>query len=118
MRYPGLMLRRHIGHAGTVAVRVRRFLRGTADDLSRRLVEVLAPWRELDVEPPAAEADRLAQEAAALTREIVAEVERRGAGHDRLGQAVRNLLECLGFAAEGAELSLRAGEDPKSPLRP
>lgn len=112
------MVPRHIGHAGTVAVRVRRFLRGTADGLSRRLVELLQPWRELDVEPPGPEAERLAEEAAALAREIVAEIERAGAGHDRLGQAVRNLFECLGRAAEGAELSLRAGEDPKSPLRP
>ncbi|HYE98446.1 MAG TPA: hypothetical protein VEJ18_06010 [Planctomycetota bacterium] len=112
------MIRRHLGHAGTVAVRVRHFLRGRADGLSRRLVELLAPWRDLDVEPPAAEADRLSEEAAALVREIVDEIEKAGAGHDRLGQAVRNLLECLGRAAEGAELSLRAGEDPKSPLRP
>lgn len=118
MLYSVLMIPRHIAHAGTVAVRVRYFLRGTAEGLSRRLVELLQPWRDSDVEPPAAEAERLAEEAAALARGIVDEVERSGVGHDRLGRALRNLFECLGRAAEGAELSLRAGEDPRSPLRP
>ena len=37
---------------------------------------------------------------------------------DRLGQLVRNYFECLELGAEGAEISLRAGEDPRSLQRP
>jgi hypothetical protein len=36
---------------------------------------------------------------------------------DRLGQHVRNLFECLGLAEEGAQLSLKCGERPDSPMR-
>jgi len=36
---------------------------------------------------------------------------------DRLGQLVRNFFECLGLAEEGAQLALRCGERPDSPLR-
>ncbi len=49
---------------------------------------------------------------------LVDELEARGWKDDRLGQTVRNLFECLERGAEGAALSLRAGEDPRSPLRP
>jgi hypothetical protein len=44
--------------------------------------------------------------------------ERDGIADDRLGQAVRNLFECLELGEEGAEISLRAGENPDSALRP
>ena len=59
-----------------------------------------------------------AEMAAASGRKLVEEIERMGIGEDRLGQAVRNLFECLGFAEEGAAISLRAGEDPNSLMRP
>jgi hypothetical protein len=52
-----------------------------------------------------AAADTLAGRARALVRS------------DRLGQHVRNLFECLGLPEEGADLSLRCGERPDSPMR-
>jgi hypothetical protein len=36
---------------------------------------------------------------------------------ERLGQAVRNLFECLGLPEEGADLGLQCGESPDSLLR-
>jgi hypothetical protein len=70
-----------------------------------------------DEDPPfedaLAAADALAVRARALVGAIL-ETPCRG---DRLGQSVRNLFECLGLAEEGAELSLRCGERPDSPLR-
>lgn len=64
------------------------------------------------------EALRLRDEAAVLGRELVTEMERAGLATDRLGQLVRNLFECLELGAEGAEISLRAGENPQSLQRP
>jgi hypothetical protein len=57
-------------------------------------------------------------EVVALARKMVDAFERDGIADDRLGQAVRNLFECLELGAEGAEISLRAGENPDSALRP
>ena len=57
-------------------------------------------------------------QAAVLGRKLVDQIEREKAGHDRLGQCVRNLFECLELGQEGAVISLRAGEDPKSFQRP
>jgi hypothetical protein len=77
---------------------------------------------ERDAEPydedPALEAavgaaDALAVRARALVDALVETPVRS----DRLGQHVRNLFECLALAEEGAELSLRVGERPDSPLR-
>lgn len=107
----------NLPHAGTVAVRIRYHLRGCADEASTRLVRLLDPYRESEADPPAPEAARVIGEALDLARRIVDEVERAGAGHDRLGQNVRNLFECLEAPEEGARLSLRAGERPDSPLR-
>jgi len=58
-------------------------------------------------------ADALAAHRRALVDAIV-ETTARG---DRLGQLVRNFFECLGLAEEGAQLALRCGERPDSPLR-
>jgi hypothetical protein len=77
---------------------------------------------EKDAEPfdedPALEAavtsaDALAVRARGLVDALVAAEVRS----DRLGQHVRNLFECLALAEEGAELSLRCGERPDSPMR-
>ena len=46
------------------------------------------------------------------------EIERLKLGSDRLGQHVRNLFECLELGEEGAQISLRAGENPNSVQRP
>src|SRR5262245_51725359 len=73
-----------------------------------------APYDEDPAQEAAvAAADRLALRARALVAAILDTTLRS----DRLGQHVRNLFECLGLAAEGAELSLRCGEGPDSPLR-
>jgi hypothetical protein len=108
----------NLPHAATLAVRIRYHLRGVASDLSERLVVLLEPYRDLDQNPPAEEARRAAEEAAALGRQLVDVIEQSRAGHDRLGQAIRNLFEVLERGAEGAEISLRAGENPASLLRP
>jgi hypothetical protein len=110
----------NLPHAAQVAVRVRYHLHGmcVAEESTAKLVDVLDPYRHEDSNPPAEEAKRVVDEAATLGRAIVAEIERLQAGHDRVGQAVRNLFECLGLGEEGAEISLRAGENPDSLLRP
>jgi hypothetical protein len=118
VRAPHFRIPLNLPHAGTIAVRLRYFLQGVADHRSQSLLELLAPLRDLDQNPPKEESDRLVALAAGLARDIVAEVERKKSGHDRLGQAVRNLFECLGLGEEGAQISLRAGENPDSLLRP
>jgi len=65
-----------------------------------------------------ADAMRIREEAAALGRQLVVDMERAHIAGDRLGQMVRNYFECLELGAEGAEISLRAGEDPRSLQRP
>jgi hypothetical protein len=53
-----------------------------------------------------------------LGRQLVDAMEAARLGGDRLGQLVRNLFECLELGKEGAEISLRAGENPGSLQRP
>ncbi|MGH9804654.1 MAG: hypothetical protein ACRD4D_05740, partial [Candidatus Acidiferrales bacterium] len=74
--------------------------------------------RPIVEDPPEETALAAADEAAALARLLVEEIEKAGYRGDRLGQCIRNLFECLGLPEEGAELSLRCGERPDSPLRP
>ncbi|MDB6128511.1 MAG: hypothetical protein JWM35_2407 [Verrucomicrobia bacterium] len=83
-----------------------------------RLVAVLQPYSESDENPRPDLAARVRDQAATLGRQLVAQIERDKLGHDRLGQCVRNLFECLELGREGAEISLRAGEDPRSFQRP
>ncbi len=83
-----------------------------------KLEGLLAPYLEMEDNPPALIAARVRQEAATMGRKLVDEIETAGVGHDRLGQCVRNLFECLELGREGAAISLRAGEDPKSFQRP
>ena len=118
----------NLPHAGRVARRILVLV----PDLPRRpgvsleavhaaaqkLEALLAPFPGQDDNPPAVMAARVQREAAALGRALVEEIERAGAGHDRLGQCVRNLFECLELGREGADISLRAGEDPRSFQRP
>jgi hypothetical protein len=118
MGVPHFRIPLNLPHAATIAVRIRVHLQGVADVRSESLVDLLAPMRDLDGNPPPPEAERIVALAAGLARDVVAEVERKKAGHDRLGQAVRNLFECLGLGEEGAAISLRAGENPDSLLRP
>ncbi len=105
-------------HAATVAQRIRRHGHAWSDEATLRLAELLAPYRDAGGNPSSAEAARVVTEAAALARRVVDEVEAAGGASDRLGQAVRNLFECLELGEEGASISLRAGESPTSLLRP
>jgi len=84
-------------------------------ELLAELDRCLRPFPE---DPPEVEAKVAADNAARVGRRLVAEIEHAEYKDDRLGQCVRNLFECLGLAEEGAELSLRCGERPNSPLRP
>ncbi len=115
-------------HAGTIATRIVRFLEtrtgseGEAYEELARLAEeirdVLFPCSVSGENPPAPEALELRDRVAVLARELVDRIEATGAAHDRLGQHVRNLFECLELGEEGATISLRAGEDPSSIQRP
>jgi len=83
------------------------------------LVVLLEPWRDQEDNGPAEAAEQVRQSAAALGRRVVDDIEQAaGLGYDRMGQAVRNLFECLSMGEEGARLSLRAGENPNSTMRP
>jgi hypothetical protein len=117
---PHFKLPLNISHAAQVSTRIRYHLHSlcVAEELTGALVELLDPWREADSNPGAEEAARLVERAASLGRRIVDEIVRAQVGHDRLGQSIRNLFECLGLGEEGAEISLKAGENPDSLLRP
>ncbi len=108
----------NLPHAGTLATRIQFHLRGALPEESGLLVGLLLDCVQVGENPPAEEATRLVKQSAAIGRRIVDEIERRKLGHDRLGQAVRNFFECLGLGEEGAAISLRAGENPASLLRP
>ena len=115
-------------HAGRVADRILVLLERHVEenvldaeaviDAAERLSNVLFRYKEDDNNPEQAEALRVRHEAAVIGRELVDRLETTGIRGDRLGQLVRNLFECLELGAEGAEISLRAGEDPNSLQRP
>jgi hypothetical protein len=113
----------NLPHAATIAHRILYHLQNAgaaAETLARagELIVVLDPWRDQEENGPADAAEKARREAAALGRALVDDIERGSRGGDRLGQAVRNLFECLSQGEEGAALSLRAGENPDSMLRP
>ena len=115
-----------IPHAGRIADRLLSLLERYTEELNVEAPEVLETaekiWALLfrftggDDNPP--DAADIREQAAALGRDLVSEMERAHIASDRLGQLVRNYFECLELGAEGAEISLRAGEDPKSLQRP
>jgi hypothetical protein len=117
---------RNLPHAATIVRRIEYRL-GTeihehpeADELVscvQTLHDLLGKY-EGEEEPIEAEAQQVAEAGVVTARKLVDEVERLSVGEDRLGQSIRNLFECLGCAEEGAEISLRAGEDPNSLMRP
>jgi hypothetical protein len=112
----------NLPHAGRVARRIVRLLQAPdaapACGIASELLVLLDPWTELDENPPGELGTALRARAAALARRLVDAIERGKLGHDRLGQCIRNLFECLELGREGAEISLRAGEDPRSMQRP
>jgi hypothetical protein len=115
-------------HAGRLADRIvdllERFLdeRGLqapdAVDAAERLSNLLFRYTDDDVSPSDAEALKARDEAATIGRELVDALESANVSSDRLGQYIRNFFECLELGAEGADISLRAGENPESLQRP
>jgi len=116
----------NVPHARTIAQRIEARLApvlerdeldtGELGNVLAELAEVLNPF---DAEnDPGEDCAEVCEQATGIARKLVVLIEELGVGNDRLGQAVRNLFECLGYAEEGAELSLRAGENPNSLLRP
>lgn len=114
-------------HAATVAWRIHTQLSHLEESalpeeravmkLVKDLRTLLDPFREEGENPPDDEAPPIVEQAASMGRELVDHIERLNLGHDRLGQCVRNLFECLERGEEGARLSLRAGENPASAMR-
>ncbi|MBM3854621.1 MAG: hypothetical protein FJ399_15970, partial [Verrucomicrobia bacterium] len=106
----------NLPHAGRVARRIVPLLpahraAGDADVESAQqvvfeLVELLDPCLDSSENPPGPTSARLRDRAAVLGRKLVDHIERGGFGHDRLGQCVRNLFECLELGLEGADISL------------
>lgn len=92
--------------------------RETALQISEDLVTLLWPYHIRGSNPPDAEARLIRSRAADHARELVRQIEELELGHDRLGQRVRNLFECLELGVEGAIISLLAGENPDSLQRP
>jgi hypothetical protein len=118
---------RNLPHAATIALRLKsRLLESdwVADPNSSTLMKEAALLEGLlgqfrgGNDPSDQIGDEIATEAAEIGRRMVREIERLGIGEDRLGQLIRNLFECLGLGKEGAEISLRAGENPDSLMRP
>ncbi len=116
----------NLPHAATVATRLLYHINRVQPDaakakpaaeLAMDLSDCLRPYKMQDENPPEAEGKKVAQEAARIARLLVDEIARGGYGDDRLGQAIRNLFECLELGEEGAKQSLRAGENPDSALR-
>ena len=128
MRQPFFDIPLNLPHAATVASRILYHLNrvqqvhpGKGSDavaLAADLADVLRMYKFQDENPPPEEAKSVVEEAAKLGRALVDAIERGGCGDDRLGQTIRNLFECLALGQEGAQLSLRTGENPDSALRP
>lgn len=126
---PFFLVALNLPHAGRIARRILPLLpaRGekrsgaeadAAQAIARELVELLDPCLDSDENPPGPASARLQNRAAVLGRTLVDHIERGGFGHDRLGQCVRNFFECLELGREGADISLRSGENPQSMQRP
>jgi hypothetical protein len=115
-------------HAGRLADRILNLLERYTSETGVEAPEALETAEELsnllfrfsanDENPPEAEAAAVRDQAAALGRRLVDQIQAANITLDRLGQYVRNFFECLELGAEGAEISLRAGENPNSLQRP
>ena len=119
----------NLPHAATLVRRIELRLAGSAaslDDEERadelwRLMQALSNQLgryEGGHDPGDSEAAAVIDQAASTGRLLVNEIEQLEIGEDRLGQLIRNFFECLGLGEEGAQISLRAGENPNSLMRP
>jgi hypothetical protein len=115
-------------HAGRMADRIVSLLERQAElrgveatdaiDTGEQISNMLFRYSANDENPPEAEALEMRDAVAALARQLVDKIVTADLTGDRIGQLVRNLFECLELGEEGAEISLRAGEDPRSLQRP
>lgn len=121
---PHFQLPLNLPHAGRIARRIVVLLRNSGHDdapacaAALEMESLLAPYYDSEENPPGPRAFRVRDHAALLGRRLVDHIESEGLGQDRLGQCVRNYFECLELGLEGAQLSLRAGENPRSIQRP
>jgi hypothetical protein len=113
-------------HAGRIADRIVALLEKHTEEMGLDVPEVMDTADKLssyvfrntaDDDNPA-NAEEVRDQAAMLARQLVEAMEAAHIAGDRLGQLVRNLFECLELGKEGAEISLRAGENPNSLQRP
>jgi hypothetical protein len=117
----------NLPHARTIVSRLGRTLEafgalgeagnGSAPGLLDAYDALEEAVKDFDEDPPLEAALRAADEVAGRGHALVEAILATPCRGDRLGQSVRNLFECLGLAQEGAELALRCGERPDSPLR-
>jgi hypothetical protein len=120
-------VRINLPHARTIVARIGRSLEavgafgeagnGGAMALHDAFETLERQAQVFDEDPPEREAILAADALAAHGRALVDAIVETTARGDRLGQFVRNFFECLGLPEEGAELGLRCGEHPDSPLR-
>ena len=116
----------NLPHAATISVRVAQRLSqlvppgkdSKALKLANDVCAELTPYRLIPEDPDPAESMVVQAHVLDLARKLVVEIEQENRRSDRLGQSIRNLFECLGRGEEGAQMGLRAGEDPKSIQRP
>ncbi|MDX1935160.1 MAG: hypothetical protein SFU56_21395 [Capsulimonadales bacterium] len=128
MSVPHFDLPVNLPHAGNVALRICRIIENHGLDeepggvalaeTAAQIEQSLLSYRLTGEDPDDEEAEYVRQQVAEMARRLVEEIESAKVAEDRLGQCVRNLFECLGMGEEGAVLSLRAGENPKSLQRP
>lgn len=104
------LIERHIEELGVEAQEIV--------DAAERVSSILFRFGDEELSPTDKESLAARDEAAAATRDLVTLLEPSTLKSDRLGQYIRNLFECLELGAEGAEISLRAGENPASVQRP
>lgn len=113
-------------HAGRIADRILVIVQRHAEEkgveapeaieAAERLWSLLFRYSGEDDNP--ADAMKIRDAAASIGRDIVDAVVAADLTSDRLGQLIRNMFECLELGEEGAEISLRAGENPNSLQRP
>ena len=117
----------NLPHSRTVIQRIGRMLEflgafreganGGASALQAAFAVLEKEAAPYDEDPALQAAVAAADGLAARARTLVGAILETPLRGDRLGQHVRNLFECLGLAAEGADLALQCGERPDSPLR-